>query len=338
MAGCTPSVRVALISSFAAVLAPAGVLAQTDSPSNLRLSGGIVHSERLDPLPPGERPGDFYNPSLVPQPLVPQEPVEGAVVKSSRPYAAAAIKGIAVKTGTVRGRTAKPVRSGYAPPIVQQKVAAVKPVQLPVLTKPAMGKEPRFPVPPWLAGVWLRMEAKELTRTELPSGKSVKPVGTQIARVRDAFGTYRDMNGQVWQVFDRSRSVGQVDRGQALDVHRVHSYELRVTGPKSAVVKVKATHTMVNKASRKIISVYQDEELNTYSPLPDGRIATDSSVKVFDVNGKPFLLTRTVSAETRTAPRNWPPPQSGIRTFNIPRPQYLNSPAQFSLEQWKSRR
>ncbi len=172
---------------------------------------------------------------------------------------------------------------------------------------PAMQRVKRFKIPDWMAGVWQRSDARELSRIELPSGKKLPPVGTQVARVRDVFGSYRDANGQVWQIFNPLKAAGQVDRGVSMDYHRVHGYDLVITGPRSVVVEVQATHTMVSKANRRIAKVYQDEELNKYTLLPDGRLLTDSSVKAFDMNGKPFLLTRTTSSEIRVPPKNWPP-------------------------------
>jgi len=165
----------------------------------------------------------------------------------------------------------------------------------------------RFKIPDWIAGVWQRSEAKEISRKQLPSGKELKAVGSGVARVKDVFGTYRDRGGQVWQAFNPAKASGQIDRGPNMDYHRVHGYDLVITGPKSLVVEVQATHTVVSKANRQIQRVYQDEELNTYTLLPDGKLKTDSSVKVFDMNGKPFLLTRSVSTQTRVPPKDWPP-------------------------------
>ena len=165
----------------------------------------------------------------------------------------------------------------------------------------------QFKIPDWIAGIWQRSEAKEIARTQLPSGKQMKPVGSQVARVKDVFGTYRDQNGQVWQTFNPVKASGQIDRGPNMDYHRVHGYDLVITGPKSLVIEVQASHTLVNKANRQIQRVYQDEELNSYTLLPDGKLKTDSSVKVFDMDGKPFLLTRSVSTEIRVPPKNWPP-------------------------------
>ncbi|HEY9784508.1 MAG TPA: hypothetical protein V6D17_03830 [Candidatus Obscuribacterales bacterium] len=214
------------------------VIARCYGATPTRLSGGVVHSEVLDPVPSTQRPGRVFRP-------------------------------VSVSPGSMKSAR-------------------------------------RFKVPDWLAGIWQRSEAREVSRIELPSGRVLKPVGRAVARVNDAFGTYRDKNGQVWQIFDPVRAHGQVDRGAAIDYHRVHTYDLIITGPKSAVVEVQATHTLVSKSNHKILNVYQDEELNKYSPLPDGRLATDSSVKVFDMDGKPILLTRTVSNQVRLPPKTWP--------------------------------
>lgn len=160
----------------------------------------------------------------------------------------------------------------------------------------------RFAVPEWLAGVWLRTEADEVSRVELPRARKVRPAGISTARVRDTFGSYRDQHGQVWQLFSENRSSGQIDRGIALDYHKVHSYDLIITSARSAVVEVLASHTVVSKDSRRILSVYQDEELNSYTLTSRGRLKTDSSVKVFDMFGRPIFLTRSISLQQKIAP------------------------------------
>lgn len=239
------------------------------SPSSpLKLQAGISHSETLPPLPPTERPGQVFR-------------VDAAAARSIAPSRAASSVGPATPS-----RAATLSRAAN-------------------LSRPSRIK--RFKVPDWMAGVWQRSDAREVSRIELPSGKKLNPVGNQVARVKDIFGSYRDANGQVWQLFDPLKASGQVDRGVSMDYHRVHGYELVITGPRSVVVEVRATHTMVSKVNRRIAKVYQDEELNKYTLASDGRLVTDSSVKVFDMEGKPFLLTRTVSSEIRVPPKNWPP-------------------------------
>jgi hypothetical protein len=153
-------------------------------------------------------------------------------------------------------------------------------------------------VPFWLAGVWSRSEENETSRVELPSGMVLKSVGRQKAAVQDTFGTYKDKNGRIFMVVPLG-TRGSVDRGFAIDRHQVTKYQLILTGKTTALVKVQATHTVVDKTTNKVIQAYQDEELNNYSLVQEGLVNTDSSVKVFDQNGAPKLLTRASSIERR---------------------------------------
>jgi hypothetical protein len=157
-----------------------------------------------------------------------------------------------------------------------------------------------------MAGVWQRSDSNELSREQLPSRKQLKPAGRTIASVKDTFGTYRDESGQIWQVFDPRKATGSIDRGTNIDYHSVTAYDIIQSGSDAPVVAVRATHVIVNKSTHRVVSSFQDEELNTYSKTPDGRLRTDSSVKVFDAKGKPQLLTTALSMEALTAPFSGP--------------------------------
>lgn len=165
------------------------------------------------------------------------------------------------------------------------------------------GADRRFRVPPWLAGEWSRTEATELTRAQLsPLYKRLPPAGRTVAKVRDRFGTYKDASGQVWQVFSPAHAYGSVDRGTAIDYHSVADYQLIDLGNKRAVVEVIAFHAVVSKKTNKVISAYQDEELNTYTSLVADAVKTESSVKQFNTAGRPMFLTTAVSIENKVAP------------------------------------
>lgn len=167
------------------------------------------------------------------------------------------------------------------------------------ITQRFSGQRRRFLIPDWLAGLWQRQSGTEVSRAELPGGRVLTPGGHLISRVRDKFGTFSDHQGRIWQVFSPEKSLGSVDHGLTVDYHQVTDYDLVIAGEKSVVVKVRAVHTVVNKATGRVVTSYQDEELNTYRSIGDGQLDTDSSVKVFDLNGKPYLRTRAVSSERR---------------------------------------
>jgi hypothetical protein len=164
------------------------------------------------------------------------------------------------------------------------------------LPSPTGAREPRvnvqFKIPDWLAGKWERSHSVETQRTELPSNKALKPAGMQTAKSQDIFGTYQDKNGQIWQIFSSDHATGEVDRGEFTDRHTVTRYNLEVIGERTAVVEVRAFHLVVSKKTQRIVQSYQDEEFNTYTLIGEGIVKTDSSVKVFDGDGNPTLLTR----------------------------------------------
>lgn len=157
----------------------------------------------------------------------------------------------------------------------------------------------QFMIPHWLAGKWERTHSTETQRTELPSGNALKTAGLTTAKAFDVFGSYRDKDGQIWQVFSSDHASGEVDRGEFTDRHTVTKYSLEVVGPNCVVVEVRAFHLVLNKKTQRIVQSYQDEEFNTYTLIADGKVKTDSSVKVFDGDGAPKLLTRSHSNETR---------------------------------------
>jgi hypothetical protein len=203
-------------------------------PSRIKLTGGVVHSERLSPVPSTQMPGKMFN--------------------------------LAAMFGP----------NSKAPP-------------------------KKFIVPSWLAGVWERTQSTEISRINLVTHTHVPTGATTVAKVTDKFGTYTDAQGSIWQIFDPRKATGQIDRGSVMDYHRVSTYDLITQGKKVAIIEVTASHVVVNKKTLKIVSSFQDEELNTYTQLADGQLRTDSSVKVFDAHGKPIYLTHSTSLESRIA-------------------------------------
>jgi hypothetical protein len=157
----------------------------------------------------------------------------------------------------------------------------------------------QFKIPNWLAGKWQRTHSMETQRTELPSGKKLATAGLSKAKTADVFGSYRDKNGQIWQMFSSDHASGEVDRGDFTDRHTVTKYNLEIVGAKTVVVELRAYHLVFGKKQQRIVQSYQDEEFNTYTLMTDGKVKTDSSVKVFDGDGAPKLLTRSQSEVIR---------------------------------------
>lgn len=310
---------------------------------SFKLSGGISHSERLEPLPESERTGAFMPPVVKQKLTIPPKRtfaaapvIDKSIANLSDAHKQAAIKAQPAKVDTAMAeykrnmqavieanlhasavnsqRTAVPGGQSSLPKntllsrgastnlngraaTMAASMAAFKGGK--GALKGAANASGKIKVPHWLAGVWQRSKSNEISRVELPSGKSLKALGEQAAVVTDVFGTFKDKNGQTWMITPTSAG-GAVDRGSAVDYHRVRQYELVETGPTSCLIKVRATHYVLDKKTQRILAAYQDEEFNSYKQVSPGLVKTESSVKVFDELGAPRLLTKAVSMEKRT--------------------------------------
>ncbi|MBP9092265.1 hypothetical protein KBI23_14650 [bacterium] len=287
--------------------------AQAQEKATFKLSGGISHSDSLEPLPVSERVGAALGgnagatvPSNIPPSNTPPANTPPALVNPYRNSNASSGITPAV-TSPVRMQPQVPPpnqlyysRTPHIDPgqaLYRKRLREAAEQNL-LATTPRRPTRVQIKVPFWLAGQWQRTETNELSRKELPSGKELKAVGKQVARVTDVFGTYKDRRGNVFMIVPLGAG-GAVDRGFAVDYHRVKKYEMILDGKNSAVIKVQASHQVVSKKDKRVVEAYQDEELNRYTLIRDGLVKNDSSVKVFDQLGQPKLITRAVSTERR---------------------------------------
>lgn len=263
--------RAAAMKSTKAQTAP-GLSASARSKSTTNLPGGSLVSNAAAGQKGAQAVSSYRNPQLY--------------LRSGRPVADPAMDAYRKRLHEVivANIAAKPQLAGRQ----NAKVTVAK----------SGGQKIQVKVPFWLSGSWQRQETNELSRVELPSGRKLAPVGQQAAKVTDVFGTFKDKKGQVWMTVPLG-NTGVVDRGVALDCHQVRRYELVITGPDTALVKVQACHFVVDKRSRRLLQAYQDEEFNEYKLVSTGLVRTLSSVKVFDQQGLPKMQTRAVSMEKR---------------------------------------
>jgi hypothetical protein len=311
------------------LLAPE-VLAQGDAassgapPVTFKLVGGVSHSDKLEALPESERVGSDVssltgsgNTSTA---VNSQAGLSRQVTSGGGVNPTSSING-GVNTGAANMR--QPISLMARPPHIDNTQANYKKLlrQLALQSRNAQfdqrnqqsqqfklkasqsaqgSKVIKVPikVPMWLAGIWQRTDTTEVGRQELPSGKALPVVGRQAAIVTDVFGTYKDKKGQIFMLVPLM-ATGSVDHGFAVDYSTVRKYQLLITGPNTAVVRVQASHQVVNKKTQKVVESYQDEELNQYTLIKDGVVRTDSSVKVFDQMGSAKMLTKAVSMEKR---------------------------------------
>ncbi len=299
-----------LVFVLAVTLTVVPALAQTAD--TFKLTGGITHSDRLDPMPEEERIGASAAPGHgdargTQQRATTNYPESAALSRTPLNAAATAVAPTTSgATSSTTSATIPQLNPIYAKPHIdawqgQYKNRLRQLAQQNAQASVNQGRRTQkvqIKVPLWLAGQWQRTESTETSRKELPSGKALKAVGKQTAIVTDNFGLFKDRRGNVFMIIPLG-NVGAIDRGFAVDYHQVKKYDLVMLGKNSALVKVQATHRVVDKKGQKVIAAYQDEELTKYTLVSDGLVKNDSSVKVFDQMGQPKLLTRAVSVERR---------------------------------------
>lgn len=311
---------------FFSLLSPAAALAFDEndlykdnssqaSSSTFTLSGGISHSERMEAIPEGERVGTFFSGDFSsaarsnnfagnylerkgqssPNPNLPSAAKQRPSTPVSTPRFSTAPTVDYSMIGVEEARRQAYLKSLPAGSKAADSSAAGSKIND---NRAVLKGSLKVKVPFWLAGTWERRETNETSRFDLINKKPLKAVGRQVARVVDVFGTTKDKSGQIFMNVPLS-ATGSVDRGGFIDYHRVLAYQLIETGKNSCLVKVQARHSVVDKASRRVVQSYQDEELNSYKLVAPGLLRTDSSVKVFDEKGSPILLTKAISNERR---------------------------------------
>ena len=310
IAGALLALGILVSQSQSQVQSQSQTLAQENS--SFKLSGGISHSDSLEPLPESERVGAVQggsNAAITPAPssTSPVPPASSGTTLVN-PYRNSNKQNSPPTAVTIPANTQPQSQQNYAlygrEPHIDAGQALYKKRLRELSERNLLATATRrtgrvqIKIPLWLAGQWQRTETNELSRKQLPGGKELKPIGKQSAKVTDTFGGFKDRRGNVFMVVPIG-ATGAVDRGFAVDYHKVKKYEMILDGKNSAVIKVQASHQVVSKKDKKVVEAYQDEELNRYTLIRDGLVKTDSSVKVFDQLGQAKLITHAVSTERR---------------------------------------
>lgn len=205
--------------------------AQAQEKATFKLSGGISHSDSLEPLPVSERVGAALGgnagatvPSNIPPSNTPPANTPPALVNPYRNSNASSVNTPAV-TSPIRMQPQVPPpnqlyysRTPHIDPgqaLYRKRLREAAEQNL-LATTSRRPTRVQIKVPFWLAGQWQRTETNELSRKELPSGKELKAVGKQVARVTDVFGTYKDRRGNVFMIVHWVQAVLLIEGLQSI--------------------------------------------------------------------------------------------------------------------------
>lgn len=157
-----------------------------------------------------------------------------------------------------------------------------------------------FPVPEWLAGTWMKNGDMETYIKDFRTGQETRTPTWLNNRVRLAFGHQRDALGTVWHAEVLPfRADG--NRGDSTDRRYVMDMSCLQSTPQTVGLRFHSNVVRVNPGDSRIQSTNQQEEIVTFRPDREAMIATTSSTKTFDENGRPLLLSYSNAERTKIA-------------------------------------
>lgn len=158
-----------------------------------------------------------------------------------------------------------------------------------------------FAIPAWLAGKW-HGDVKTVDYAEsFRTGVKNVPHLTLSQPLDTVHGHQRDRTGQIWDFIEIPRwaSDGRLPRTRYLRLLREEPLQ---SDSSQVVLKDLHNQMLVNSDSHLILSSIQVEQIGTYTPLQDGLVKVEASLKNYDDAGNPIMLQRQSMLLQRTAP------------------------------------
>lgn len=156
-------------------------------------------------------------------------------------------------------------------------------------------------IPSWYAGQKHVDTQTILQDYNFQTGQTTQPNRTVTNRQDLAIGFQADRNGQVWE-FKRAPYNATVESDKLFTTMLVSKRDpLKVTQD-CVVLRLLQTSVNVDKRSRRILKTLQEEQINTYTPGPNGVMNMQMSLKVFGSDGLPQMQEQSVRTVYQTAP------------------------------------
>lgn len=155
-----------------------------------------------------------------------------------------------------------------------------------------------FPVPDWLAGAWMKNGDMETYVKDFRTGQEMRNPMWLNNKVRLAFGHQRDIKGTIWHAEVLPfRADG--NRGDSTDRRYVMDMSCIQSNPGSVVLRFHSNVFRIDPVYSRIQTTTQQEEIVTFRPDNAVLIATTSSTKTFDENGRPILQSFSNAERTK---------------------------------------
>lgn len=110
-----------------------------------------------------------------------------------------------------------------------------------------------------------------------------------------------DRSGRIWE-FKRAPYTSTIDNGNKFTTTIVRSRDPIQVTENNVVIRMLETSVIVDKRSRRILRTMQEEQINYFTPVGQGGMNLQSSVKSFGANGAPMIQETSVRQVTQIAP------------------------------------
>jgi hypothetical protein len=147
---------------------------------------------------------------------------------------------------------------------------------------------------------WRRIPSWKVGSFHIETEIQYTPRGPKevLSRLDTSGGHMQDSKGHYWQRYNVPEPGAPVESETSLQFSNIVSDEAIEIGPKKVVSRVRGISFIVDKRTKKIIRVAQQEILQSEVPVGPGRYRTDCQRRVFGANGKYLTdITSTTFAD-----------------------------------------
>jgi hypothetical protein len=143
-------------------------------------------------------------------------------------------------------------------------------------------------IPYWYAGLKHVDTETDWQDYNFQTGVTINPDRVLLNRQDLAIGFQADRNGQVWE-FKRAPYRATIEGQNTVSIMMVRNRDPLLVSQERVVIRLLQTAIIVDKASNRILSSGQTEQINTYFPSGPGVMTLQSSIKTFGADGSPQL-------------------------------------------------
>jgi hypothetical protein len=151
---------------------------------------------------------------------------------------------------------------------------------------------------------WRRVPAWKVGSFHVETEIQQTPAGARevLSRLDTSGGDLQDAKGHYWQRYKFPEPAAPVEGDTSIQYSDIISDEALEIGPKQTVSRVRGISFIVDKRTRRITRVAQQEIVQTDTPAGPNRYRTDCRRRVYDAGGRYITDVVSTTYASRTGP------------------------------------